>query len=972
MADPIAVGAADFVSFFEELTGHEPFPWQRRLAERVLSEGWPALLDLPTGTGKTAAIDIAVFALAARAGGTEGPNAPRRIVYVVDRRTIVDQAHRRAVELEDKLAAAPEGSVLARVAAALRLHTGGQGPPLQTALLRGGIPRDNEWARRPDQPLVVVSTVDQVGSRLLFRGYGVSRSMRPVHAGLLGADCLYLLDEVHLSQPFRETLQRIAQRYQDWAQAPVAPRIRVVEMSATPGEPGEGGVRFGLDDDDRAHPVLRRRLETRKPTTLLASDAKRLVRDLVAQATTHATDGRLVAVVVNRVATAREVARALDGKVPKLSLVTGRMRPVDRHELERGLDERIRVGTRDRSEAAVAEVVVATQCIEAGADFDFDVVISECASFDALRQRFGRLDRVGDYQRARGVVVGVKQALADDPVYGESIGKTWQWLGELAAAAHAESGEEGVVDFGLGGLPEPPLDLLAPRPPAPVLLPSHLDTWAQTSDEPSPDPEVALWLHGPETRLADVQVAWRADLDPGELQEAADEGGDANKPGPALARVLGIVELLPPATGEVLAVPFAAAKAWLAGAGETDVADVEGGRSAADEGVTELAGRPCLVWLGEGSSVAYAEGLRPGDTVVVPSGYGGISRGTWDPTALEPVTDVAERAALTQRGRGVLRLHPSVLATLFPGLTAPPPRPSDSEERAASDRELVVAWLDDCARCFVDGGVELPALIRYLRGEAKRLVVSRIDARGPENPGWFVIAGRRPFAGDLDADTDGDQGAFLGFAVTLAAHLAGVERWASDFAAATGLLGPRAGDLATAARFHDIGKHDPRCQRFLHGGSEYKALVATEAVAKSAGLMGPLARQRARERSGYPRGARHELLSVALLERAPAAVFGDGADPELVLHLVGAHHGHCRPFAPVVPDPEPVEVSVDIAGGVAKAASNHGLERLDSGVSQRFWRLTRRYGWWGLAWLEVLLRLADHRQSEAEVKEANR
>ena len=101
-------------------------------------------------------------------------------------------------------------------------------------------------------------------------------------------------------------------------------------------------------------------------------------------------------------------------------------------------------------------------------------------------------------------------------------------------------------------------------------------------------------------------------------------------------------------------------------------------------------------------------------------------------------------------------------------------------------------------------------------------------------------------------------------------------------------------------------------------------------------------------------------MSVAIVE--PHGAEFASLDFDLLLHLIASHHGRCRPFAPVVEE----EAAVAVAYGGWNATSDHRLELAGSGVSERYWRLLERYGWYGLAFLESLVRLADQRQSEHE------
>jgi CRISPR-associated endonuclease/helicase Cas3 len=184
-------------------------------------------------------------------------------LLVVDRRIVVDGAYRRALALREKLRSSD--APILRVAAERLAALGAcDDDPLRVARLRGGVPFEPDWVRTPSQPAMVISTVDQVGSRLLFRGYGVSSRMWPLHAGLLGRDTLFLIDEAHLSQPFRDTLAML--RRQMSAPGEVPPRP--VFMSATPATPN----RDRLTDADRDHPVLGQRLRAAKPARLVDAE----------------------------------------------------------------------------------------------------------------------------------------------------------------------------------------------------------------------------------------------------------------------------------------------------------------------------------------------------------------------------------------------------------------------------------------------------------------------------------------------------------------------------------------------------------------------------------------------------------------------------------------------------------------------------------------------------------------------------
>ena len=965
-----------FPEFFKALWGYDPFPWQSMLAERIAAESWPRALDLPTAAGKTACIDAAVYALAFQASKSLAERtAPRRIWFVVDRRIVVDEAFERASRIEKKLTMATAGPL--KAVADRLLGLGGTMRPLAVARLRGGILRDDNWGRLPSQPAVITSTIDQLGSRLLFRGYGRRNLTASIYAGLAAHDSLILLDEAHLSMPFLETLSAIERfRGAAWAKTPIATPFAFAFLSATLPEMPQDEVFPRRDERERAldHPLLRERMSASKPATMVLAQSRNDEEDaLVLKAAEHAQfyieshGKKRAAVIVNRVKTARDVYRRLQKRASDkadIVLLTGRIRPYERDRLVEKWKPLLRAVSPEQPERPI--ILVSTQCLEVGADFSFDALVTEAASLDALRQRFGRLNRLGAPGAAPATILlrekDTKKNTPPDPVYGTAMFECWKLLNDKATETSKGKKKERIIDFGIDAFeciqseidPEKLRQCLAPRDEAPVLLPAHLDLLCQTAPAPAVEPDISLFLHGKERGVPEIRIVWRADL-PASKQS---EWGE-------------IIALCPPVSGEMLSVPIYRLRAWLAEEASEDdeTSDVEGAVMASDsaddaQGVNNRNNtiRPALVWRGRDKSrvADRASAIKPNDVIIVPAAYGMPEAGQAAPTETLGADglDVYEPAQGTSGRPPTLRLNRAVLAPWL-GCESVKELVSIAED-PAKERAAIQSAI---SALVADHTVTLPPWLRDLVGKVR-------DGRIENHPGGGCVLFKDSTPGaaepDLFADDD-DLLSAIGGEVTLERHSVSVER-ALEKIAGRCLAGEFLDPLRHAAYWHDVGKLDDRFQLVLRQGDEIASSLG-EPLAKSAFVPASPARRKAiRTAAGLPEGFRHEMLSLQLAERHAAPPIPE-QDTDLFLHLVASHHGHARPFAPVVPDSAPPAISgrhddVGITMSAAERAESVAPHRLSSGVADRFWRLTRQYGWWGLAYLEAILRLADWYGSE--------
>ena len=902
-----------FEAFYLAINGRNPFPWQRRLAAEVArTERWPVEVGVPTGLGKTACLDIGVWWLASQADRAPAyRTAPTRIWWVVNRRLLVDAATEHAEAISEALCdplgqsrPGPSADIVAVVAARLRsLSADVAGTPLEVIRLRGGIasgrPAD------PAKPAVLLSTLPMYGSRLLFRGYGSSRSMRPVDAALAGTDSLVILDEAHLAPHLRELVPALGECIPGAREilGTARSRPKVVALTAT-GDVGCGG-RFDLDADDTAHPEVRRRLDAVKPTevrVMASGDSASQLTEAALGLIREAPAPAACVVFANTPATARrafeKLAKSGTGEVV---LLTGRTREREAERTRSRVLDAVHgmAATRPAGNGRQHHLIaVATQTLEVGADIDAEYLVTEACGVRALTQRLGRLNRLGRHAHARAVYVHVppqadRKAAGEWPVYGSEPKRVLERL------ERARDGKTNTVNLSPRRVAEI-LGVPGDDPGrAPEVLQGILWEWTKTTTPPVGEAPVEPYFSGIAGAEYRVSLLWRAHV-PGEGES-----------------------LWPRATDrEAVEVPIGEVRDAL---GE----DEDLCRVGADGATVER---------------VFGKDLRPGDTVVLPCDRGLLDSFGWAPDSRSPVVDMSLAGhGLPLDTEALERLYGDLYRNLFVGELVDTARgvgcdreDIDATEQAAAVEQILAAL------AVMPPGWE-PAEWNDVLDLRKHVVTARNEV--PRLPTRTVD--RSPRIDSLD------EGSLVPIAVNLDVHCEAVAGRARTIAERLGMAADLSRAVECAGRLHDIGKADRRFQRWLDPDEQGDGVL----IAKS-----NMPRHRwnaARAAAGWPRGGRHEALSARLLQRWLESRSDTGELPaqDLLLHLIITHHGNGRPLVLPVANDTAETVSAVIAGASVEVAAS--LSDVDWDQPARFWRLSEQFSPWGLALLEAIVRQAD-------------
>lgn len=1007
----------DFVQFFAAVNrNHRPFGWQKELLRTLMqNERWPDRISAPTGAGKTSVIDVHAFATALSAANG-GPRLPRRLAMVVDRRVLVDDQYDRArmlakvlLDALSKKDAHPVVREVATVLSSLRIPEDDADvdahdrSPLVTARLRGGSVPSRSWRDYPAACGVLCATPDMWGSRLLFAGYGTADHAAAQEAGLFAFDTALIVDEAHLSRQLLTTARRVS-RLAGIAEQPLCgvPALQVVAVSATPDQGAGEALTVAVTRSDLDEERLARRLTTPKPVRLLsvpewpqarqlskiAAALAQAVTDMRAELAAAAVNPELggasgsshqpastIGCYVNSVPMALAVAGLLRD-TGLVVTVCGQVRPTDLARLRK------EYSNEDTGEdllgitgSSRVDVVVTTQSLEVGVDLDLAGIVTELASGSALAQRAGRVNRLGERSYLQEIENGNRALTAvtvlvptqelpehkevhSGPYLAAELNEALTWIKGMAA------GELGLAPWAVHEFQPPsskPRRTLFQRPEL-----GEAWHWARTSDELAAEPELDLWLSDSLETETSIGIVVRDALPFDPMQAVA------------------FIRDLPPDRREVFPVPYRTAIAVLDELLPSPTYGAYG-----KEGQPEDSGPDPVAVRVRGEEVDQLQrrdndrvDVRPGDVVVLDGSERIVTAtkaGSFSPPVVVPpaktgMSDSVDEA-LRHAAKDVLHYLPG----LEPGGLVLRIEYSPDREQPIADipqgvaRQVTSAFADSYAGQSEGARREaladlletaesgLPAALRplikatvtLLRGRVKD---SDVILRSSEEGGTRVLVlDRRRTIAEEDRQIFTSRGG----AVYLGDHQRDVGKRAAWLGAELSLSADLVRALQVAGLHHDDGKADPRFQSLRLGGLADGRLLAksmrretVRQVRENQPLSGTALAPEIK--SNLPSGWRHEQRSV--VDSWPV-VQQEDVDVDLAQRLIGTSHGYGRSGFP--------HTSNALAGASEPTEwLELAADLFDSGGwDELIERTQTRYGVWGCAYLEAILRAADHQVS---------
>lgn len=978
-----------FSKLFTELTGSSPFPWQNALYDRFKNFDLPTSINLPTGLGKTSIITIWLIALAQNT-----TNIPRRLIYVVNRRTVVDQTTTEVDKLCEKLIDNPALTEIRHKLTMLSALSTPNNFPLAISTLRGQFADNGEWCVDPSRPAVVVGTVDMIGSALLFSRYTRGFKTRPLHAGFLAQDALLVHDEAHLEPSFQKLLKSIVTTQNNNNDLH---KLHVIELTATSRSRNEKV--FGLDenpnDKDTENEIVKKRVNAIKRLSLVsvtkidgnkdkANDST--VRDKIIDLALKKNDSqRAVLIFVRSVETAEYIIKELQKKKQEVTLLTGTMRGKERDELVSSNSKFQRFLPKKNPSTNISPItgtvfLVATSAGEVGVNLSADDLICDLSTYESMAQRFGRVNRFGEHKgnNASEVTVVYReniQANYDEGLFKIRESKKNAKDIEKETAAYEKKNQLSLrliktlvllqklngdaSPSALAKLDENECDAaFSVEPEQRVASEIQFDAWALTSIRKSitARPPVAPYLHGEaEWQPPETRVAWREEPDiiTGELRDVYHPEDLLEdfplKPHELLRdtseRIVDrLITILRKLKEHNIVLP---PPAWLV----------------RENGKVELFPLRNLVldkYEKDLDKNGEDEDSTDADTL------NDLEKAKNE--RIKKINKTRRERAITHLANTILILPKSLGGIDKEGLFTPD-AVNISKNKTAVTADAVEGILDQHPYDKIDvadiitapntpnqrkriynSTSEPPIGFRVVRVIDTLLGKENSDDSDDEN-----FASRYWLWLQADYSHNAKRLSGTGTSESLDAHTKAVRanakaiaaKFFQDISAST----PNAPDLhqclAIAADLHDLGKNRTSWQRNL-GNLDYDPSKPETILAKASRRMRP---------RNIIEHYRHEFGTLHDIIRCPE-IFSElntlsELERDIVLHLVATHHGRARPHFPFT---ELFDYSTD-------ATTVDTIATLATEIPRRFARLQQQFGRWGLAWLESLLRAADYAAS---------